>query len=245
MVDAVVNDRPVRMMFDTGASTCLFGQNQFTQARVANVAMTTAKHDIGGVGNTVESGTAALVDLRVGGIRRKMPVMVIKHLDTEPLLGQTFYNGYHYDIDNTAGVIRFVKKTASRKSSYTTYDTIDIPFETVGNNMVVKAKINGHECPMYFDTGSYGVVMGMKTAAAVGLHVSRTARRSISQGVGGAVYGYEIYAGRIELGSMQQSGCTVTVLMDGEPPMPLLGQSFFKNRRFTVDNEKHLIRFSR
>lgn len=245
MVNAFVNNRPMQVMFDTGAAGCLFGQNQFTQAGVTNVTWTKGTTAVGGVGSNIQNATAALVDLKLGDISRKMPVMVMHHLDAEPLLGQTFYNGYHYDIDNTAGIIRFVKKTSARKNSYTTFDTVDIPFKTVGNNMVVTVKVNGHDCPMYFDTGAYGVAMDYFTGLTLGLRVGANSRPMVSGGVGGASQGIEVEAERIELGSIMQQHCPVTLLLNGAPPIPLLGQSFFKNRRFTIDNEKHLIRFSR
>jgi clan AA aspartic protease (TIGR02281 family) len=205
--------------------------------------MTKGKTAVGGVGGS-QDATAAIVNLRVGDISRTMPVMVINQSKTPALLGETFYNGYHYDIDSSAGMIRLVKKTSKRRFSQTTYNTINIPFEQVGNNMVVQAKINGTVVPMFFDTGAAGVVFSLYGAAAAGIHVPYGARQIMSGGVGGAAPGFQFEVERVELGGISQTHVPVTVLVTGGPPLPLLGQPFFQNRRFTIDNENHLIKFA-
>jgi len=243
-VMAFVNNRPIQVMFDTGASTCLFGENHMTAAGITDAALTGSKQSIGGVGGT-QAAQAELVDLRVGDVTRRMPVMVVKTLPTPPLLGQTFYNGYAYDIDNQAGIIRLIKKNSKRSSSYTTYDTIDVPFEQVGNNLVVLVKVNGASCPMFFDTGAAGVVFSMGSALSVGLRIPSGARAVMRGGVGGAAPGYEFEVPSIELGGVVKRNLPVCVLLSGGPPIPLLGQPFFHDRRFTIDNDKHLIKFAR
>ena len=136
------------MIFDTGASLCLFGQNHLDAAGVTGAKLTGEKSAVGGVGNTATSTLEEIVSIRVGNITRTMPVSVSAKMSLPPLLGETFYNGYYCDIDSSAGVIRFTKKTSKRRYSSTAYDTINVPYETMGNNLVVQAKINGASCPM-------------------------------------------------------------------------------------------------
>ncbi|CAN5122336.1 hypothetical protein BH10CYA1_BH10CYA1_35300 [soil metagenome] len=243
MVDTQINGRTVKMMFDTGASTCLIGKNQLESAGVMDNVIQGQRTRMGGVGSTVNSAAPMVVDLKVGGIQRHMPIMVQDHFDLPPLLGQTFYNGYQYDIDNQSGVIRFTKKGSSRNSAG--YDCIEVPFETVGNNLVVVAQINGHNCPMYFDTGAAMNLFDMRTFLSMGLSVPSDASMTMVGGVGGAVPGYSFSINSMRLGSIQKNNLPIVVVTGGGPPLPLLGQPFLRDRRFSIDNDKKVIRFSR
>lgn len=242
-VDTQVNGRTIKMMFDTGASTCLIGKNQLEAAGVMDSVIKGQHTSMGGVGNRVNSAAPMIVDLRVGGITRHMPIMVQDHFDLPPLLGQTFYNGYQYDIDNQSGVIRFTKKGASRNTIG--YDSVDVPFQTVGNNLVVVAQINGHQCPMYFDTGAALNLFSMHTFSAMGLSIPPDAKMGQVGGVGGAVPAYTFNIQSMRLGSIEKNNIPVYVALTGGPPLPLLGQPFLSDRRFVIDNDKKLIRFAR
>ncbi len=243
MVDTQINGRTVKMMFDTGASTCLIGKNQLESAGVMDNVIQGQRTRMGGVGNAVNSAAPMIVDLKVGGIQRHMPIMVQDHFDLPPLLGQTFYNGYQYDIDNQSGVIRFTKKGSSRNSMG--YDTIEVPFQTVGNNLVVIAQVNGHNCPMYFDTGAAINLFDMHTFLSLGLSIPSDASMTMVGGVGGYVPGYLFKISSLRLGGIQKNDLPVTVVASGGPPLPLLGQPFLRDRRFTIDNDRKVIRFSR
>lgn len=242
-VDTQINGRTIKMMFDTGASVCLIGKNQLEAAGVMDNVIKGQHTQMGGVGNATNSAAPMLVDLRVGGIQRHMPIMVQDRFDLPPLLGQTFYNGYQYDIDNQAGVIRFNKKSAGRSTMG--YDAIEIPFQTVGNNLVVNAQVNGHNCPMYFDTGAAINCFSMTTFAAMGLSIPSDAAVTMVGGVGGAVPAYNFTLKSIRLGAMEKNNIPICVLTSGGPPFPLLGQPFLRDKRFVIDNDRKVIRFSR
>jgi len=169
--------------------------------------------------------------------------MVQERFDLPPLLGQTFYNGYQYDIDNQSGVIRFTKKGSSKNN--VGFDAIEVPFQTVGNNLVVVAEINGHQCPMYFDTGAGMNLFDMRTFMSMGLSIPSDASMMMVGGVGGSVPGYSFNISSMRLGSIQKNNLPVCVVTTGGPPLPLLGQPFLRDRRFTIDNDKKVIRFSR
>lgn len=243
MVDTQINGRSVQMMFDTGASTCLIGKNQLDAAGVMGNVIQGQSTEMGGVGNRTHSAAPMIVDLKVAGIQRHMPIMVQDHFDMPPLLGQTFYNGYQYDIDNQAGVIRFTKKSSSRSSQG--YDNIEVPFQTVGNNLVVKAEVNGHQCPMYFDTGAAINLFDMNTFTMMGLSVPSDATMMMVGGVGGSVPAYSFNISSMRLGGIQKSNVPICVVLTGGPPLPLLGQPFLRDRRFTIDNDRKVILFSR
>jgi hypothetical protein len=63
--------------------------------------------------------------------------------------------------------------------------------------------------------------------------------------VGGTAVGYEFDVDEIELGGVRKSHIPVTVFIIGGPPLPLLGQPFIRDRRYTIDNDKHVIQFAR
>jgi clan AA aspartic protease (TIGR02281 family) len=245
MITAYVNNRAMQVIFDTGASLCLFGQNHLDAAGVTGAKLTGEKSAVGGVGNTATPTLEEIVSIRVGNITRTMPVSVCAKASLPPLLGETFYNGYYCDIDSSAGVIRFTKKTSKRRYSSTAYDTINIPYETMGNNLVVLAKVNGASCPMIFDTGAGGVVFSYSQAVSIGLHIPRDARTVVNSGVGGMAGGYRFEVDQLEVGPIRKTHVPVDVLMSGGPPLGLLGQSFLSDRRFTIDYDTHQIRFSR
>jgi clan AA aspartic protease (TIGR02281 family) len=242
-VDTQINGRTIRMMFDTGASTCLIGKNQLEAAGVMDNVIKGQHTQMGGVGNATNSAAPMIVDLRVGGIQRHMPIMVQDRFDLPPLLGQTFYNGYQYDIDNQSGVIRFTKKSAARNSMG--YDAIEVPFQTVGNNLVVMTQVNGHQCPMYFDTGAAMNCFSMGTYLGLGLSIPQDATMAMVGGVGGAAPAYAFNVRSMKLGSIEKNNIPIYVMTTGGPPLPLLGQPFLRDRRFVIDNDKKVIRFSR
>jgi clan AA aspartic protease (TIGR02281 family) len=242
-VDTQVNGRTIKMMFDTGASTCLIGKNQLEAAGVMDNVIKGQHTQMGGVGNATNSAAPMIVDLRVGGIQRHMPIMVQDRFDLPPLLGQTFYNGYQYDIDNQSGLIRFTKKSAGGSSMG--YDAIEVPFQTVGNNLVVMTQVNGHQCPMYFDTGAAMNCFSLSNYLGMGLSIPSDASMTMVGGVGGSAPAYAFNVRSMKLGSIEKNNIPITVMTTGGPPLPLLGQPFLRDRRFVIDNDKKVIRFSR
>lgn len=79
---------------------------------------------------------------------------------------------------------------------------------------------------------------------ALGIQIPSDAKHIVTSGAGGAVGAYEFNLDRIEVGPLIKTGVRIIVNESSTPPMPLLGQPFYSNRRFTVDTEKHLIKFA-
>lgn len=244
-VQVSVNNRPMEVVFDSGASTCTFSKTSLEAAgiRVKPEGPVTAMH---GVGSAEVPCYPMVIDLELGPIKRHMPVMVAE-AQIPPLLGQTFFNAYQWMIDNQAGSIHFVKKGRYGSATANTrhddpVDTINIPFTVSGNNLVVRAMVNGHPCSMFFDTGAEGMCFSYEAAMMCGIDIDKS-RVIANRGVGGTAFGYEGTVDRIELGSVLKTNMQVTVLVQGAPALPLLGQPFFRDKRFTIDNERHLIKF--
>lgn len=110
--------------------------------------------------------------------------------------------------------------------------------------MVVTAKINGMPIDCYFDTGAFGVLFGMNQIVQLGIHFPPGTRVGKSGGVVGTMTTYFFPIDSIEVGDIKKTNFDIAVSATAQS-MPLLGQSFFGDRKYVIDNEKMLIRFAR
>lgn len=240
-VEGEVNGRPLTMIFDTGAESCAFGQNHLDAAGITQKGSFAGYAS--GVGGHVEVSQMT-ADIKVSNLKRTIPIIVQKKLTAPPLLGETFYEGYAYDIDNRSGIIRFTKKGASGNNNSIGYDTIDVPYSLAGRNMMVQIEVEGRTIDACFDTGAAGVVFGLTDAQRIGLTIPQDAAIVASSGIGGVVPSAMFNVRSIRLGSIQKTNFPIRVLM-GSLPYPLVGQNFFGDRKFQIDQEKRVIRFAR
>lgn len=243
LVDAHLNGLPLRMIFDTGAESILIGKNHFRALGLVPPSGPPIGH-VQGVGGLVEVWETP-AEIQLGGMKRYVKVIVQDALNLPPLLGQTFFRDYAYDIDTQGGFIHFTRKEKGlREKAYVPQDTINIPFVPEGRELVVTATVNGKLYPMFFDTGASQIVLSIADAAELGIHIPNDAPMVQTSGVGGSAYGYLVNIDRMELGPVLKTNIQAAVLIRALP-RPLLGQSFFGNKRFTIDNENRLIRFWR
>lgn len=98
---------------------------------------------------------------------------------------------------------------------------------------------------MYFDTGAAINLIDAVTFSRLGMSIPSDAQPAGVSGVGGGSAGVTFRVREIRLGGIQKNNVPITVVYGGGPPLPLLGQPFFSDRRFTIDNDKHVIRFAR
>ncbi|MBY0359236.1 MAG: aspartyl protease family protein [Candidatus Obscuribacterales bacterium] len=241
MVDGELNGRPLRMIFDTGANSCCFGQNSLDQAGVSEQASRNAGYASGVGGNIpVKTMTASI---KAGNLCRRLPILVQKNLFA-PLLGQPFYEGYDYYIDNNAGIIRFTKQGSNSKSQ--SFDSVEIPYVEMGSSHIfVEADIDGCKLPVCFDTGAGGgISMSLTQLAAAGMSIPQDAVPTRVRGVAGESLAWTFKARVVRVGAIQKAGLPVTVLQ-GSLPCALIGEDFFGQRTYTIDKVKKVIRFSR
>lgn len=237
-VNCQLNGRSLSMIFDTGAETCLVGKNTLRKLGVS-APEGRPTSSVNGVGGSVPAWSM-YATISLGKIRKTIPITVIENFD-KPLLGQTFFGNFKYNIDNASGTIKFRKPGG--KADYVPNDTIDIPFRNAGNNIIVVAKVNGKPMRLYFDTGAQGTLMTTQAQLRNGSKGWRHLGFSGSSGVGGsrAAALYEVDS--IELGPIRKTRMRVAVSSGLQ--YGLLGQDFFGRRRYVIDREKSLIRFYR
>jgi clan AA aspartic protease (TIGR02281 family) len=243
-VNGTVNGHSLQMMFDTGAEQCHFSRAELEQMGI-RPEKNAPRIPVSGVGGTAYC-TVLLADIGVGDLKRRIPVLVDDKDIGMPVIGETFFKEFRYSIDNGSGFLTFTKRPRDGMPTHTfeSTDVIAIPYQSMGDNMVVKAKVNGRDFPMIFDTGSFSICFSLPQAQALGISIPSDARMLMTSGAGGAVPAYEFAIDRLELGPLIKTHVTVVVNRSDTPMLPLLGQPFYKDRRFTVDNEKHLIKFA-
>lgn len=243
LVEAQVNGRPINMIFDTGASTCVFGKNHLRQLGVTPPSGAPTGQAYG-VGSSGAVGTWEMpVDLKVGNIvRRNFNVSVQEEMPTDPLLGQTFFRDFEYTTDPGNNSIAFRKKGGT-ESLYG--DRYSVPFTREGRELVVTVQVNGKACPMYFDTGADRISFSKAHLGQLGLSIPEDAQEGLSTGIGGTTTSYNFSVERMVLGPIDKSNVEVSAVSETRMPRPLLGQNFFKDWQFTIDNDRHVIRFVR
>lgn len=242
-LDGYVNGRRMSLMFDTGAENCHFGKADLAAAGIP-FEPGGPKIPVGGVAGTTTCAIM-MADISVGGIKRHLPILVAEESVGFAIVGETFFGDFRYEIDNSQGFIRFIKKSRPGTTSHVfeSADLIKIPFQARGNNMVVKVKVNGNEIPMYFDTGASSITLNMMHAQALGINIPPDAQQVVCSGAGGMVRGFMFNVERIELGPILKTNIPIIVNQSMTPDLPLLGQPFYKDRRVTIDNENQVIEF--
>ncbi|MBA3994556.1 MAG: hypothetical protein C0469_13590 [Cyanobacteria bacterium DS2.3.42] len=250
MVDVYVNNRPIKMVFDTGADDCAFGKNHLQEL---GMAMPTGKPQFKakGVGDGgAQNGWIVPATVRVGNIERKMTIGVQEHLPTEPLLGQSFYHDYMYTIDKGSNSITFTRKRRGGATSIASggahgLDRNTIPFEKLGNSLSVVATVNGKPIRCIFDTGATGTVFAFGDMKSLGINIPADAEETSGTGIAGPTKGVAFPLQRMTLGPIDRSDFHISVLEGFEAGHPLIGRSFLGDWQYTIDNDARLIHFLR
>ncbi|MBX9878235.1 MAG: aspartyl protease family protein [Candidatus Obscuribacterales bacterium] len=111
VVSVDVNGKKCQMYFDTGAEGITFTKEQ---ARTLGLSIPedAEQGTSMGIGGTTNSVSFTVQRMRMGPIEKSdIPVSVIEAGKMpKPLLGQTFYGGWQYTIDNQNKVIRFLRR---------------------------------------------------------------------------------------------------------------------------------------
>jgi clan AA aspartic protease (TIGR02281 family) len=192
------------------------------------------------------------VTLKVGSIeRRNFDIQVQANMGVKPLLGQSFFKDYHYTIDKTSeesGTIHFVKKSAgsdTRSASSSGRDLYAVPFQRSGRNLIVTVEVEGHPMTMFFDTGASSVAFSAEQLKKANIPIPEDAQTSTSAGIGGETTAQTFPIKRIKMGPIEKRNFTVSCVGASNMPYPLLGQTFFGDWQYTIDNAASVIHFVR
>lgn len=243
-VDAFINNRPIKMVFDTGATGIVVGKNQLQEIGIKPPEGEATGQSSGSSNASLQSYWMMPADVKVGTIlRQNFPIKVLSHNSAAPLCGQSFIQDFDYSIDRNGGAIRLRKKGTSRSASAGSGYTV--PFTWEGPKMVVNVEINGRSYPMYFDTGNSAsaISMGMNDVKALNLSTDDSVAVTHS-GVTGSGSGIKFKVRRIKMGPIEKYDCDVTANYESLG-RPLVGQDLYQGYEYTVDNDQKVIRFIR
>lgn len=253
LIDASINNRNMKMFFDTGAEGCTFGKNQLREASIPEPKGASTGLSVGvGSAGSVETWSMP-VTLKVGTIeRRNFEISVQADMGVRPLLGQSFFKDFEYTIDKTspdAGTIHFVKKSASssapRTASSSLKDPYAVPFQRSGRNLIVQVEVEGRPMTMFFDTGASNVAFSADQLKKANINIPDDAQTALSSGIGGQTTSQIFPVKRMKMGPIEKTNFPVSCVGAANMPYPLLGQSFFGDWQYTIDNANSVIRFVR
>lgn len=245
-VSGSVRSTPLDFVFDTGADHTVIGMDHLAQIGLPRPSGPPDGHSMG-VGNKVSESWIIRTDVKVGGIQRhNFPLWVSDRTGVPPLLGRNFMEPFNYTIDTSGGSILMTKKvTASSSGGFGVSSQGGVPFRRVrGGGVLVSVEVNGRPIDMLFDTGAQSCLFSKKDMRDLGISIPADAEHEMTQGVGGAMPGLKFPVSRMKLGPIDKTNLPITVVEQdfGEP---LLGQSFFHDYQYTIDDQRNVIRFLR
>ncbi len=244
LVDVYINNRPIKMFFDSGASEIALGKNHLRELgiRPPEGPPDGASRGVGSGG--IQPTWKMNVTIKVGQIERtNFPITVQEDMPVEhPLLGQTFFRDFHYTIDNAGRSILFTK-TGSGATTVANASN-SVPFRNEGREVIVSVEVNGRAMPMYFDTGAEYCAFSFAQLKQLGVEIPEDAQQTMSNGIAGSSKSVMFNVPRMKLGPIEKQNVTVTASND-DLPHPLLGQSFFGDLRYEFDNQSHVLMIRR
>ncbi len=233
-VQAYLNDRPITCWFDTGANAH-FGKNQLREAGIQEPTGQPTIQVSGWAGNTVPAWLVYW-DVKLGNMKRKIAVTVEDNMSLPPLLGQEFLRGYNYEIDHASGVVTMKKELNSTSIENNLWD---LPCAQKGGRDIVTIQLNGKALPVMLDTGTNRTIFDPKDLASIGIRPAEDLPTVSLQGVGGSMSMKEMTM-EVRLGPYTS---TIPVLIGRPDGGSAIGQDVLAGRRFTIDSNKHLLRF--
>lgn len=249
VVAGQVNGRAVDFVFDTGCDQTVIGMDHLAACGLSRPSGPPTGKSIG-VGNAITDNWRIPCTLRVGGIeRRNFPLLVSDRTGVPALLGRNFYQPYQFTIDKSGGTINLIKNAtassqASRHGGYVSGNS-GVPFKKLsGGGILVTAEVNGRAIPMLFDTGAQGCLFSRSHMNQLGIAIPDDAVDAVGRGVGGSTHSKQFPISRIRLGPIEKSNFTIAVT-DAHFGEPLLGQTFFGDWQYTIDDQAGVIRFLR
>jgi predicted aspartyl protease len=251
-INAYFNNRPLRMVFDTGAEVVALGKNHLRELGI-NAPEGKPIGQASGVGSTSGVNVWDMrMNVKVGSIERpNFRCMIQESMPTPPLLGQSFFRDFEYTIDYNGsdkehGNICFTKKGSNLASAASMQASgYSVPFQREGNEMVVTATINGKPYPMFFDTGASGCTFSEKQLQELNIQIPDDAVVEQHIGIGGATTGHRFAIQSLRLGPIDKRDMQISATHASNMRHPLLGQTFYGDWQYTIDNAKSVINFVR
>jgi clan AA aspartic protease (TIGR02281 family) len=264
LMDVLVNRRPAKMVFDTGADFTLLSAPMIADLGLSRPNRPPDGYG-GGVGNRRRSAIWMIpVEIKVGSIeRRNFRVGMSDAPQAVALLGRDFLKGMEYTINDAESTVTFKRsdtgggtKVAKSVSAPVGPDgsvtvtgsgtyVYNVPFTTMGSGVIViEAKTNGQPCKMIFDTGASVCFFTPEQAARAGIDIPVDAQVIPITGVSGNTTAQVCPIHDLKVGPLDAKDVTCAI-GKSVAALPLLGQSFFKPYQFTIDYANKVIVFTK
>lgn len=246
-VDCFINNRPIKMVFDTGATGIVVGKNQLEEMGIRPPEGAASGQSGGSSNTTLQSFWMMNADVKVGTIvRQNFPIKVLSYNSAPPLLGQSFIQDFEYSIDRNGGVIRLKRKgSGSGGGGSAAHGGYGVPFTWEGPKMLVNVEVNGRPYPMYFDTGNSASAVSFGMDDLKALNITPDDGEAVStSGVSGSGHGLRFRVKRLKLGPIEKYDIPVIANYQSMG-RPLVGQDLYEGFEYTVDNDAKMIRFIR
>jgi clan AA aspartic protease (TIGR02281 family) len=264
IVDVLINRQPTKMVFDTGADFTMLSTPIIQQLGMS-IPNRPADGHAGGVGNKSYSSIWLVpVDINVGSVsRHNFRVGMSDAPQAVALLGRDFLKGMEYTVNDKDSSITFKRSDTGSggkpaavaaapvspegNTTVTASGTYiyNVPFTTVhGGVIVIEAKINGNPCKMIFDTGASVCFFTPDQAVRFGVDVPANAQVVPIYGVSGNTTAQVCPIHSLKLGPLEGKE-VICAIGKSVSPLPLLGQSFFKQYEYTIDHANKVIHFTK
>lgn len=235
LVDAIINGRPCKCMFDTGAPGLLFGKNHLQQLGIAAPRGAATTSVSGWAGVRLPAWNMPLT-VKLGNVERTLNATIQEEFDMPPLIGYAFVKGFQYEVDQKAKCLTLKKPHESQQAVNNLYD---LPCNIIGTKPIVPLEIGGRKIPVFIDTGASNTIINAETAAAANIEIPSDAPVAMMGGVGGTSP-YRAVTVDLRMGPIVYREFQVYV---GGHAGSCVGQDFLQGWRFTVDEKKKLMRF--
>lgn len=242
-VPVKINGVSTKMMFDTGAAVTICPR-RWLDAQKIKVKTSGRNQRLGGILGDIYTKTGT-VKLTVGAITRTMPVYVVEDSDnnsnTPPLLGQTFFKDFEYQIDTINRTLHLKKlKTLKQKTAraplYKNFGKNAVPYYQENNHIILTVEIEGRECEMILDTGDPYMTFSEQQFAQLNLSHTRIGRFS---GGNRSI----LMINTVKIGSIEKHHVPAVVYPSSPVKRPILGQAFLEGLKYTLDPVNHVINF--
>jgi len=118
---------------------------------------------------------------------------------------------------------------------------LELPYQDVNGSMVVNARVNNINMRFILDTGATLVVISPDMAKKAHIDTQHS-KRIVLQTANGLVSAPRVSIDRMQVGSWQQDHIQAVVqVVSGQPNIGLLGMSFLKAYRMSMDHQRHII----
>jgi predicted aspartyl protease len=233
-VTASVNNHQLPAWFDTGASGTLFYRDQLQAAGVDLRHAVSAGYTHGWAGRAVPIYSMD-AEVKLGDLTRHIKI-IFQDADSglsRNLIGQTFIQGYQYEIDDKGGRVELRKSI--EKDAQQIDPMYDIPLRVVNAKDIIQIEVNGRKVETFIDTGASVSIINQASASQCGIESTGT---QILSGVGGSL-AVGVGSAKIRLGPIYKD---FTIRIGGAAGN-CIGQDFMEGWRFKIDRERGLLRF--